>query len=691
MKLTRFILILLVPVMFLILGTLTLKDYGFNWDEPIHFIRGQAYFHFLTTGKEDYSDLNVYPTKQVADFITHNQNTLSFEQVINELQKDEKIKRSYFQSDTYPYSDFKKLDEGHPPIGGILAASLNYVLYQRLGLMGDLESHHFAEVISAFLIILTISIFIYKKFGVLASVVSSFALASYPLFFSESHFNIKDPMLASFYGLTIIFFYLGVKEKKIYKILLSGLFLGLATGIKFNTFFMPFILGPWYLYYLIKNFLIDKRNFIRNNIGSWISILFVPVLASIIFYSFWPFLWENTFENISKIIGFYRQIGVGTPGEMATYIKHGWNTYPIIWIIYTTPIPILIFAFFGIIFSLAKIIKGKDFYLLILLWLLVPILRVSWPNTTIYGGVRHIMEYIPALAILSGIGVYFLIKISTFKKIMTVVVLGCLVFVAWEMIKIHPNQNVYFNQLAGGLSGARENKIPYWGNTYGNVYLQGVEWMNNNAEPNAKLGLAIATMGNLPKQKLRADIDFYNGYWSGTNREGEYEMEMDFEWFPRNWYSFQYMEVYLEPVYVVEVEGVPLLKIWKNDLEHTKKGFEKEIRYYANKVDYSSNKLLIDMGHEINITRLKVEYQSKNCDPINSGHVATSIDNINWSLETDSLSPQVPPVLDIFDKDTFVFLFPAKKARYILVEPRSNNSCLLKHPQIEIKGLEQKN
>lgn len=688
MKLIKYLLILLVPTTFLIIGTLTLKDYGFNWDEPIHFIRGQAYFRFLTTGKVDYSDLNIYPVKQVESFISSNQNTLSFEEVIGELQKDEKIKRSYFQSDTYPYKDFKKLDEGHPPIGGILAASLNYVLYQRLNVMGDLESHHFAEVVSAFIIILAVAFLTYKKFGVLASVAASFALSFYPLFFSESHFNIKDPMLASFYGLTIIFFYLGVTEKKIYKILLSGVFLGLATGVKFNTIFVPFILGPWYLYYLIKNLLKDKRNFIKNNIFVWISIFTVPILAFIIFYGFWPFLWENTFENISKIVGYYRQIGIGTPGEMATYIKNGWNTYPIIWIIYTTPIPILIFTTLGIIFSLAKIVKGKDFYLLILLWLFIPILRVSWPNAGIYGGVRHIMEYIPALAILSGIGVYFLIMVAPFKKIMTVAILGSLVFVAWEMVKIHPNQNVYFNQLVGGLSGARDKKIPYWGNTYGNVYLQGVEWMNKNAEPNAKLGLAIATMGNLPKQKLRADIDFYNGYWSGTNRKGEYEMEMDFDWFPRNWYSFQYMEVYLNPVYVVEVEGVPLLKIWKNDLEHTKKGYEKEISYFAKRIDYSDYKLLIDMGQEVIVTRLKVEHKSKDCDPINAGHVATSIDNSKWSIETDPLSPQVPPVLDIFDKDTFVFLFPARKARYILVDPRSNNSCLLKQPQIEIRGLE---
>lgn len=721
MRLKKKIAVYAVPVLFLVIGIITISHYGINWDEPYHFMRGQAYFHFLTTGKEDYSDLEAYPRLStdcpewvkkksncylspggVADIVSSDDKAPIYEDGINELQKNRKTKRSFFQFDTYPFSDFKKLDGGHPPVGGILAASTNYIFYQKLGLMGDIESHHLAEVLSAFLIVVAVAVLVYKKFGVFASFVSSFSLASYPLFFSESHFNIKDPLLASFFGLTIILFYSGIKKRKVLFIFLSAIFLGLATGVKFNTFFLPFIIGPWLMFYFAKEFFRGKTkkikiDFIRKNILIGITVFLVPLIAFLVFYSLWPFLWEDTWANLNKIFGYYKQIGLGTPAEMTSYIKKGWNTYPVIWITYTTPIPVLIFLVVGIGKSIHKFFKGDDFSLLILLWFIVPILRVSWPNTSIYGGVRQIMEYVPPMAVLAGIGAGYLVdfarkafgKKESAANIAKLLVTASLFFVIFEMARIHPNENVYFNQLVGGIAGAKQKNIPYWGNTYGNVYLQGVNWINKNVEPNAKLGLAIGTMGNIPKLKLRADIEFFNGHWSGTKREGEYEIELDFEWPPKKWYSFQYMDVFLEPVYIAEVDGVPLLKIWKNDLAHTKKGFEKERYFIAKNIDYSEKKVLVDMGKEIFLTSIKIEHSSRNCESIKGGYVAVSLDGVKWEYEADPLVAQVPSVRDIFDEDTFIFLFPARKARYILIDPKLDNSCLLGSPRIEIKGLEK--
>ena len=708
---------LLVPIIFLVVSILTLKDYGFNWDEPLHFMRGQAYLHFLLTGEKDYSSLSAYPRLSdvcpdwakgdcnispggATDVLRADKKGSTYEEATNIFQKGNKVKRSYYQHDIYTFNDFITLDEGHPPTGGILAALTNHIFYQRLKILGDTESHHLAEVLSAFLIVVAVAVLVYKKIGIFASFVSSLSLASYPLFFSESHFNIKDPMLASFFGLTIILLYSGIKKRKFLFILLSAIFLGLATGVKFNTFFLPFIVGPWLAFYFAKEFFGAKTrkkriNFIRNNILIGIAVILVPLLAFLVFYSLWPFLWNNPLANINKIISYYRQVGTGTPEGMASYIKQGWNTYPIIWIVYTTPIPILIFTFLGIIRSVFKFVKGNDFYLLVLLWFIVPILRVAWPNMVIYGGVRQIMEYIPPMAILAGIGAGWLVdfvkKVSGGKRpavnFARMLVVASLLFVVLEMIKIHPNENVYFNQLIGGLSGARDKNIPSWGNTYGNVYLQGINWINKNVEVNAKLGLAVATMGNIPKLQLRTDIDFYNGNYSGFNRKGEYEIEMDFDWWPKKFYSFQYLDVYLEPVYVVKVDGVPLLKVWKNDLVHTKEGFKEERIYLVKSIDSSKNRLLIDIGREIFLTGVKIDHAASGCEPVKDGFVALSLDNVKWERELDPLVSQIPPLDKEFDKDTFIFLFPARKSRYILIDALVANSCLLVNPTIEIKGL----
>lgn len=718
-KIKEIILILLIPILFLIIATTVLKDYGFNWDEPFHFMRGQAYLNFFLTGKKDYSSLPVYPRLSrecpewakgkcnispggATDVLSSESKSPIYEEAIKSLYPQGwfKIWRSMYQHDTYDFNSIIESEGGHPPLNDILAAFTNHVVFQRLHLLGDVEAYHFFEVLSSFLIVLGISFFVYREFGVFPAVVAGISLASYPLFFSESHFNIKDPPEAAFFGLTIILFYFGIVKNNWKLIIVSAVFSAFALGTKFNALFLAPILGAWLVFHLITLLIakrrgaISKRDF-RKFLPLVFSLIVYPAITLGIFYALWPFLWNDTLVNLNKVISYYKQIGTSVPGEMAPFIVKGWNTYPIIWIIYTTPIPILFLSTVGFVQSLFKTLKGNGLSLLVLLWFMVPILRVSWPNMVIYGGVRQIMEYIPPMAILAGIGAGWLIdfvkKVSMGKRsaanFARLLVVASLLFVVLEMVRIHPNENVYFNQLIGGLSGAKAKNIPSWGNTYGNVYLQGVNWLNENAEPNAKLGLAVCTMGNIPKLRLRTDIDFYNGNYSGPNREGEYEIEMDFDWWPKRFYSFQYLDVFLEPVYVVKVDGVPLLKIWKNDLAHTKEGFKEEKIYVEKSVDYSKNRMLIDIGREIFLTGVKINHASSGCEPVKDGFVALSLDNIKWERELDPLASQIPPVDKEFDKDTFVFLFPARKSRYILIDALAVNSCLLIKPVIEVKGL----
>jgi hypothetical protein len=49
--------------------------------------------------------------------------------------------------------------------------------------------------------------------------------------------------------------------------------------------------------------------------------------------------------------------------------------------------------------------------------------------------------------------------------------------------------------------------------------------------------------------------------------------------------------------------------------------------------------------------------------------------------------PQVPPAAVNITDTNFVYLFAAKKARYVLLETALNNSCLFKNYNIEVRGL----
>jgi len=691
------IILLIVPLVFLIVGIVTIRDYGINWDSPYRFNRGQAYFWYFLTGKKNYNGL---PDFKISFCTSGNLDLFT-------KCKDKGESRSYYQYDSYDFSYWIVNDSGHPPLGDILASLSNYIFYQKFGLVNDVFSYHIFIVVSSFLLVLGIAYFVKSEFGIFPAIVSSIVLAGYPLFFSESHFNVKDPPETAFFGLMLIFFYRGIVKNNWKYILISSFATGLALGIKLNIVFAIFIVGPWLIYYLVKKlspglsfkkFLI----FCKERAILIISlIIYLPISLGIV-YATWPFLWRDTLRNVFKILGYYQQIGIGTPVELTGYIFKGWNLYPVYWILVTTSIPVLILLFLGLIFSIfSKKINKSGFSLFIILWFLTPIIRVSLPNTDIYGGVRQIMEFIPALAILCGIGTYALINIfkeNSLKPVVYFLIITSLSFSLFEMIKIHPNENIYFNQIVGGLEGAMEKNIPYWGNTYGNVYLQGVKWINENAEKGAKVALPIGYISSIPRTMLRSDIDCSKPNWTGPNRGGEYGIEMYFEWPAKYWYSFQYYDKYLDPVYVYSVDGVSLLKIWKNDLEHTKTEFRKELVYKPAFVKLERNalneQLKIDIGKEIFLTRLEINHSNANCKNQVWGYVAISSDGINWNKEVEPITLSQATMSGADGKITgwsdtnFVYLFAGKKARYIILDPQMENSCYLKDYSVKVMGLE---
>ena len=185
---------------FFFLGVYQLSDYGLNWDSPAHLIRGQAYLRFFLTGKDNYRDLPKIRSHYFqSDFHTVPKNTIP--------EKTAKIKRSLYQYDgvgnKYTLAYFLKHDTGHPPLNGIFASFSNYIFYQRLGILGDIESYHLFIVFTSSLLVSLVFIFTAQTYGKFSGLVAALALWVYPLFFAESHTNVKDPVEATMYALTI--------------------------------------------------------------------------------------------------------------------------------------------------------------------------------------------------------------------------------------------------------------------------------------------------------------------------------------------------------------------------------------------------------------------------------------------------------------------------------------------------------
>lgn len=698
-------LVFFIPVVFLIVSIFTLSDYGINWDEPKHLIRGQSYLHFILTGEKDFCDMPRYLLpKGAPDYVDYNVDSVTCTDRPEVGDRgNSNIRRSYFQSDFYTFDYFMtKHVHTHPEVNNLLLAFSNYIFFQKLGIVGDIEAYHLFIVSITFILLVGVGLWVYHQFGIFASFVAIASLGLYPLVFSESHFNIKDPVLMSFFGLAILTFWFGFSKEKSKYILLSALLAGFALGTKFNTVFLPFILGPWVLFHLILKYKNrGKKKFqLVGLLGGQrmvITILVYPFIVLGVLYLFSPYLWGDPIGRFMGIIDYYRDIGTGTPPELSAYLVGGWNMYPLVWTLYTTPLPILLLSIVGIFYSTSLLFRRQmDSVLVVLLWLLMPIMRVVWPGMNVYGGVRQIMEFVPAMAIFSGIGAFFLLKHTRsfvygklLSNVVVVIIILSFVFVIYENIRIHPNQNVYFNQLVGGLKGAREKGIPSWGNTYGNVYLQGIKWLNNNAESNARLTLPLQYISSIPRLKLRQDISLDNSHFSGPSRGGEYAMEMDFDWPLKLRYKYAYYETFLEPVYQIMIDRVPLLKIWKNDLKHTKAGYEKEILIKPLSVKVEQQKIRVDFANQVFLTRLVIDHSVDDCNKQGKdGFVAVSQDGINFVREPDSLyDPEAPYASPGTDKNTFVYMFPARPARSVIFNPQTSNSCILKDYKVTARGM----
>lgn len=536
-KLTPIKLGLMLGILFFIFGLLTISDYGINWDEPFHFHRGQAYLSFF-------------------------QNKGNTKFVIKQSER----RTSFIDLNQQP-EYYLKSDCCHPVLNGELFSLSNKIFYENLGWLKDVEAYSLAGIFLSSILVGLLTWFVAKEFNLASGIISGLSLAFYPLFLGETHFNIKDPPETVFYSLFLISVLYAVKKLSWNFLFLGSILFGFALGTKFNVLFSPLVVIPWLIFVFFKN-----KNKFKKNHSKIFLISIIPITFFIGFsmlFSFWPYLWQDPINNLISVFAWYKHIGTETNYE-PQFLYHGFNLYPIIWISLTTPLSILLLFIVGFFNSIKNILKDKknsEILLLVILWFIIPILRVLVPGSTIYGGDRQIMEFVPAMAIISGIGFLWIrnLKNRILSKVLMTLVLILFVFNIFEVIKIHPNETVYFNQLLGGLKGGYERNITEAGGDLGNVYRQGANWLNKYAQKDARFTLINNGTSAVPREFLRPDIKFSETYWSGSKRKGEYIMNTrQVTWdsvFPD---KASYVKT-LKPVYEVVVQNAPILTIWKND------------------------------------------------------------------------------------------------------------------------------
>lgn len=670
-------------LLYLIVGLGTITHYGINWDEPAHFMRGQAFLRFFLTGKKDYSGLPEIDNK-------------SYKQDFGYEFVDKKsgvvTRRSIYQHwerGIMFYTEDIAKRGSHPAFSDVMAALVNYILFIQLGIASDVFSYNYYTVFVAALLIGGTYLWVKKTSGNFAAIIASLSLALFPVYFAESHNNIKDIPQAVFFSFALFSFYEAITTKKTKYVLLFALWSAFAFSTKFNFVFIIPIIIVWLLlrwFFLFRTKLQSPIPFFKKNKIFLLSFLTVPIITIIVWIGTFPAMWFEP-RLIPASFFYYKTIG--------TTVIQNFNPFIIYYLAFSTPPQILVYAFISVLgfFSLSKK-KEKDVLLLVVVWFSVSIVRVLLPGTAINGGIRQVMEYIPALAILSGIGASYIATllngyiVKRFKKrkpfshltiqLLQLLVITSFIPLLFTLIKLHPNEGVYFNSFIGGLKGAKEHNIPDWGQTLGNPYRQGIDWINKNVEKDAQLSLGFELWSNLPHIWVRKDIFYDSRLKSGPTRLGEYVMSVTHKSDFLEWHRVKDLETFVQPVYEVKVDDVSLLKVWKNDMDHIKKEYKNMKEERIENVSFSRQQSTFILKLPKIRKLLRIEFENKNpllCKDFNDYVGNIQLYRSDGLIRGTSLQATAYDFNDKVKHRQPFFLFAGESAKVIVVNIVVDDPC----------------
>ena len=398
-------------------------------------------------------------------------------------------------------------------------------------------------------------------------------LATVPLYYGHMFFNPKDIPFAASY-IWSLYFILQTLEKfpKISwpSVLGMGIFIGLTMGMRIGGVMLFGYLGLGLAVMILlawtESKQESKRLMIRNAAMITISAF---IISYVIMVAFWP--WAMQDPLINPFLALTAQQNIDYQGVVlfggASYPGDGlpWNYVPGYFLV-TIPEIILLLLAVGILLGAYKLIRTPATVRhpslkflgisLLLVSIIYPVGYAMLTRPVLYDGVRHFMFVLPPIAGLAGISFQevsdWLSKRNRWgARIMTVGVLGLILYQITIMVRLFPYEYIYYNVLAGGVSGAYQNyEMDYWGLSTS----EAARWLDTYTEnksqwANRKIPIftcagKFSTSNYFPQKKLGLVEDINMAHFGILlNREG-------CDW-----------DVAGKVLYVVERMGVPLSQV----------------------------------------------------------------------------------------------------------------------------------
>jgi hypothetical protein len=426
-------------MVYLAVGISIYKDYGVSWDEPTH--------------------------REIASVTA-------------------KYMASIFMPEYQPpeFSSIPKLKEYSSKQYGVIFDLPMYVADLLMGYNGRMPEAYYMRHLFTFLLFFISVFFFYlivkNRYDSWAmGLAASFFMILSPRIFADSFYG-KDVVFLSLFIIAIYFFVRYLNNRTFINSVLFAFATALVVDQRITGIFIPF------LALLITGIDIIKTGRPFDDLQKKMF----PLFAYLFFFSFfmilfWPYLWENPVGNFIDSFTVMNRFPISYYVlYFGTFIKSTeipWHYIPV-WILLTTPILYIFFFLLGSFWVIKGVIKNgiklysnqnerQDF--LFLLLFIVPLASVIILGSALYDGWRHMYFIYAPFMLIAMTGAAWILRLI--KKVhsvrersaalfVAVVIVFCVMSTAYQMVRYHPFQNVYFSALAGSNAG-QAFELDYWG------------------------------------------------------------------------------------------------------------------------------------------------------------------------------------------------------------------------------------
>ncbi len=299
-----------------------------------------------------------------------------------------------------------------------------------------------------------------------------------PRIFAHAFFNPKDIVLLSFYIISLFTFIKFWNKPS----LLTGIWHGIACAFVINARTPGLIVPVLTIGFMVVRLVISgsgaSRQLLRALVPGFTAFVMAFLIFGIIFY---PYLWNSidtrVVESFELMSSFPKEVSILMFGN---YIQSNPPPlyYPFAWMVITLPPLNLFLLLAGIIWFIRIFLQNSlnpQFWknpvqisdIVFFSFFFGPLLAVWIFKSTLYDGWRHLYFIYPPALVLGMVPLYHLLgKKKKWLSIAISIIIGIsCIHTTFRMVKLHPHQQVYFNEFVGANKMERF-EMDYWGVAY---------------------------------------------------------------------------------------------------------------------------------------------------------------------------------------------------------------------------------